>query len=184
MKKNFFERMGLIESEEATPIPVVAQAAEHVACSIPVYDEVPCDLIQKIYEDNDLTNCDVSVYKVEDLMASLPKETPDKTRKIIITNLLATLKLGFDAINDDANERVNVLLAVKEQVIGKNNTSIANLKAEIQDMKAKIEEAEMLIEKTKAEINNVDTAIVMEVNRINDLINFITPEEVDVNAAK
>ena len=77
---NFFEKIGLVESVPTQPEEEpnlnfsfdVAPSAEPATVSP---DAAANDIIPQIYTANDMTDASTSVYKVNELLATIPPET-------------------------------------------------------------------------------------------------------------
>lgn len=184
-KKSLFEKLGLVE-DVATPEYDMPEAAnENVSIPfgpdieqpVPVQAEVPeGDTIdvQAVYDANDMNPADsVTVYKVKDMLESLPAEMPNKTKKATLKSLMATL--GYDpvAIQHDAEQRIDILNAAANQKatclqdeINLNSQKIEEAKIEIEQMTTRNNEAVQAI-------NSIIDTVTAERNNILGILEFV-----------
>ena len=103
---NFFEKLGLVEAIPAQEPDLEYAPGEPAVTNAAPVDVAPTvsmdDIIQEIYQANNLTDTSASVYKVKELIATIPPETPEKTSKPMILNLLGVLNLPIETIRADA----------------------------------------------------------------------------------
>ena len=163
--------------EEVVETPEVTYDEE---CLMEDYDvEVNTDnvtqenLITDIYSENDLSDLSKSIFKVEELINSLPKEMPDATKKATVLAILSSFGLTVDEVLADAVNRNVVIKSAftsieheNNEVIDSNNVSIEQKKLEIQDL-----------EKDNADrtvvIKNTEDKVEAEIKRIEALVKFI-----------
>lgn len=187
-KKSLFERLGLVEGVAASEYDMPATTDENIDApfgpdieqSAPVQAEVPegdtID-IQAVYDANDMDPADsVTVYKVKDMLDSLPAEMPNKTKKATLKSLMTTL--GYDpvAIQHDAEQRIDILNAAANQ-------KATNLQDEINLNSQKIEEAKIEIEQMTTRnneavqaINSIIDTVTAERNNILGILEFVKDE--------
>lgn len=131
------------------------------------------NLISDIYIQNDLSDLSKSIFKVEELINSLPKEMPNETKKATVLSILSSFGLTVEEVVADGENRSAIinsaLLSITDEnnnVINDNNTAIEQKKLEIQSL-----------EKDNADrtivIKNAEDKVESEIKRINDLIKFI-----------
>ena len=134
------------------------------------------NLIADIYTANDLTDMDKSIFKAEEIKATLPSTMTTESMKTTVIGILGSFKLTVEELSQDAVDRTEILRAACSQIT-KDNTMV------IDDCKAKIEEAKHLIENLEKDIllhekvitNSVET-INTEINRIANLNVFLGGE--------
>ena len=168
-KKNLFEKLGLVESEtemEITTGDVNLNLADLGIESQPqVQAEVPAgDVldVSVVYNANNLNPDDrITVYKIQDMLASLPAEMPSKTKKTTIKSLMATLGYNVAEIEDDAARRIEILKSVgndkKDALfaeINNNDRQIESMKEEIERLTNRNGEATAAIEKMADVVQN------------------------------
>lgn len=131
------------------------------------------NLVADIYNQNDLSDVSKSIFKIEELINSLPKEMPNETKKTTVLTMLSIFGLTAEEVVVDGTNRVSVIEAAlsaisKENadVIDSNNLSIEQKKLEIQELEKDNSERSMVIKDTEDKIE-------AELKRIAELIKFI-----------
>lgn len=131
------------------------------------------NLIGDIYNQNDLSDLSKSIFKVEELINSLPKEMPNETKKATVLSILSSFGLTVDEVIEDGQMRdsvvraaLNAIVDENKEVISDNNIAIEKKKTEIQDLEKDNAERETVMENTEDKIE-------AEMKRISDLIIFI-----------
>lgn len=181
MKKSLLEKMGLVEAVQEASVEVKETEAYS---AVPVQENLNENIIDTIYENNEMTDKGISVYKVDDLRSTLPLETPEKTAKVIVSNLMKTLGLSVDAVNADAANRIDVLVGVKNCTLSQYDDEKAKLEASVQEMKEHIQEAEQKIAQLDADGVTVAATVDAEVTKIKKTLSFIGAEEVATSATE
>lgn len=131
------------------------------------------NLIFDIYNQNGLSDLSKSIFKIEELINSLPKEMPNETKKTTVLSMLSIFGLTAEEVMCDGNERCSVIDVALSAITTENNDVIENNNACIEQKKLEIQE----LEKDNAErlllIKNTDNKIENEIKRIEGLIKFI-----------
>ena len=135
--------------------------------AVPVeLDEVRTDtLIDDIYTQNELFDKSKSIFKIEELINSLPKEMVTETKRGSVLATLGVFGLTVTDVSIDGENRVEVLKNVLNKILDEGNTTvsakeeIARLEKEIADQQTEMKTSE----------NNINT----EISRITGLIKFI-----------
>lgn len=134
------------------------------------------NLIADIYNQNDLSDFSKSIFKVEELINSLPKEMPNETKKTTVLSMLSIFGLTLDEVMCDGSERCSVIevaLSVianeNTDIIESNNSSIEQKKLEIQELEKDNANRTLIIKDTEDKIES-------EVKRIKNLIKFVGGE--------
>lgn len=134
------------------------------------------NLIGDIYASNELSNVSKSIFKVEELLNSLPKEMPNDTKKTTVLSILGSFGLTVDEVVTDGEGRRKVINASFEQIKSDNEGVIADNSANIEQKKIEIQELEkdnadrtQIIKDTRDNVEN-------EAKRISDLIKFVKGE--------
>ena len=130
-------------------------------------------LIDDIYTQNDLADKSHSIFKVEELIASLPEEMVTETKRNSVLAILGSFNLKATDVANDGEERIKVLSAIKEQVDADSKMSIAEKETQIEELKKSIEalRVEIADEQEKAKFSN--ETITAEVTKIELLVKFI-----------
>lgn len=130
-------------------------------------------LIDDIYAQNDLMDKSKSIFKVEELINSLPKEMVTATKKASVLAILGSFGLTALAVSEDGENRIKILDEIKTMITHNCGNSITDKENQIEEYKRKIAELEKEIstelETTKTSIESIDK----EVNRIDELVRFI-----------
>lgn len=134
------------------------------------------NLIGDIYDANDLSDVSKSIFKVEELLNSLPKEMPNDTKKTTVLSILGSFGLTVDEVVADGEGRIEVIngsfekiKSDNEEVITDNSASIEQKKIEIQELEKDNSDRTQVIKDTRDKVDS-------EAKRINDLIKFIKGE--------
>lgn len=175
-KKSWLERAGLVERVEDDPedFPDAPYESEPELVDAASVDTINEDtLIADIYAKNDLTDRSRSIFKVEDVIASLPKEMTTESKRGAVIGILTSFNLTTVDVTSDGDRRVDVLRSVQNQIKTSNDELIEAKNAEIEQLKATIEtlqkEISSLESDTKVSGDKIDT----EVKKVTDLIQFI-----------
>lgn len=170
-----FERLGLVE----------AVPAENYDEAVEVYDfeeeivEAELEsvntetLIDDIYIQNNLGDKSRSIFKVEELIATLPKEMVTETKRNSVLAILGSFNLTATDVTMDGEERMKILAAIKEQINSEAQTTIAEKEAQIEELKKSIETltVEIANEQEKAKTSN--TTITDELIKVETLVKFV-----------
>ena len=131
------------------------------------------NMINDIYNQNELSNSSKSIFKVEELINSLPKEMPNETKKTTVLSMLSIFGLTVKEVSDDGKNRVAVIDLAREEILNENHDAIVNNNAVIEKKKLEIQELEKDNVIRETVIKNTDDTIETEIKRISKLINFI-----------
>lgn len=186
---NFFEKIGLVESvptqpEEEPNLNCAFDVAPSVEPAAVSPDAAANDIIPQIYAANDLTDASTSVYKVNELLATIPPETPEKTSKTIIVNLLGTLGISIQSIQDDSDRRKALLSDTFNATMQDYENKRTALLEEIKDYEAKIQANKEAIQQLVQNGDMLSTAVQDEIAKINSTLAFIGATEVTPDAAQ
>lgn len=144
-----------------------------------VIDEVNTDgitqdgFIQDIYDRNSLSDTARSIFKIEELMNSLPKEMPTETKKNTISSIMSSFGLTIEEVTNDALKRGEILKNALQTVTEENNSSIASNEAFIEQKKIEIGDLEKDNSERKEFISDVTEKVNSELERLNNLLDFI-----------
>ena len=134
-------------------------------------------LISDIYFQNDLGDTSCSIFKVDELISSLPKEMPTKTKHSSVLAILGNFGLSAEEIVSDGKQRITVLDAAKTKIDSESNATIVEKEARIEELKQTIEslsgEIADEVEKTKMSDELIDS----EMSKIVSLIDFVGGEK-------
>lgn len=179
-KKSLFEKLGLVETIQDEDLDLVdLELEEENITDITVSAEnVSQDnLIEDIYKSNNLSDMTRSIFKVEQLINSLPKEMPNDTKKATVLTILSSFNLTVDEILRDGKDREDVIKGVFHEIAGANTRAIEDNNFAIEEKKKEIQELEKDNANRKNVIQNTEDKIEVELKRIADLMKFIGGEK-------
>lgn len=133
-------------------------------------------LISDVYTQNNLFDMSQSIFKVEELIASLPKEMATDTKRASVLAILGSFNLTATDVVADGEKRMLVLDGVKNKIDTDCKTTIANKEIEIEDLKKAIENLTVEIANEQEKMKLSDEAIVAEMSKIENLIKFVGGE--------
>lgn len=130
-------------------------------------------LIDDVYTQNDLYDKSKSIFKVEELINTLPKEMVTETKRISVVSALGIFGLTATQVTEDGETRIEVLNGVKEKINSESSISITDKVNKIEELKKAIADLEVEIANEQNEVKVSNESITNEVNRINELIKFV-----------
>ena len=130
-------------------------------------------LIEDIYFQNELFDRNKSIFKVEELINSLPKEMVTETKKSSVLAILGSFGLTTTDVGLDGESRVSVLNGVLSKIISDGKGEISDNETEIETHKKAIANLEKKISDKQNEMKVSETYINAEIARISELIKFI-----------
>lgn len=178
---SWLKKLGLIEEvpqeNVEMEVPEIIPQVEEVPEG--ELDDVNTDtLIEDIYTQNDLYDKSKSIFKVEELINSLPKEMVTETKKASVLAILDSFGLTVMEIVDDGEKRIQVLGSIKDKINSESDISIADKETQIENHKKAIAELEAAIASEKEEMRISNEMISGEVTRVTDLMKFIGGGEI------
>ncbi len=135
------------------------------------------NLVSDIYTQNNLSDLSKSIFKVEELINSLPKEMPSDTKKATVLSILVSFGLTVDEVIADGISRKDMLNAALDEIITDNENVIAVNNTNIELKKQEIQELEKDNANRESVIKNTEDKIAIETKRISDLIAFVGGEK-------
>lgn len=160
-----------VSNEKTYEEDVCSYETENVEVEL---DTVNTDtLIEDIYEQNDLYDKTKSIFKVEELINSLPKEMVTETKKSSVLAILGSFGLTVTDVNLDGENRVETLSGVLNKIIIEGKDDISEKETEIEKRKREIADLEKYISDKQAEMKSSEESINAEVTRISELMKFI-----------
>lgn len=176
---SLLEKMGLIEkipeeinydevtenyNEDSVELDVSAEYSEN--CDI-------ADFVEDVYIQNDLHDKSHSIFKVEELMNSLPKEMVTDTKKKSVLSILNNFGLTADEVFVDGEKRLKTLSAVLEKLNADNELAVKDMQKQIEEHKKAIADLESQISVETENTRKSNEVINTEIERIKGLIEFI-----------
>lgn len=140
-------------------------------------DEVHTDtLIEDIYAQNELSDKSKSIFKIEELINSLPKEMVTETKRGSVLATLGVFGLTVTDVTLDGEQRVDVLNSVLSKILNDGENIVIDKQVEIENHKKEIARLEKEIADQQSEMKTSENNINAEVDRISGLIKFIEGE--------
>ena len=137
-------------------------------------EEVHIDtLIDDIYEQNGLFDKSKSIFKVEEMIDSLPKEMMTEVKKASVISILGSFGLTATEVTLDGEERIKVLDSVRENINNDTNNSINEKVEMIEQYKKAICDLETQITYSQNEMKSSNESISNEITKIEGLVKFI-----------
>lgn len=131
------------------------------------------NLVADIYAANSLEDLSKSIFKVDEVINSLPKEMATETKKATVLAILTSFGLTTDEVVQDGITRINFLKSAMNEILTKNNSEIEASNVSIEDYKKKIEELSKYIANLTVINKNCEDTVEQEVSKIENLIKFI-----------
>ena len=167
------ERMGLVERIEEEPVIYEEDYMVEEYVDVNTENITQDNLITDIYNQNELSDLSKSIFKIEELINSLPKEMPNETKKTTVLSMLSIFGLTVDEVLADGEQRSCYIKAALTSITDENNEVINNNNASIEQKKLEIQD----LEKDNADriivIKNAENKVETEIERINGLIKFL-----------
>lgn len=135
------------------------------------------NLVEDIYNQNGLADLSKSIFKVEQLINSLPKEMPNDTKKSTVLTILASFNLTVDEVIADGETRKSMICSALDAIVEENESVIADNNIAIEQKKKEIQELEKENADRATVIKNTDDKIEIELKRISNLIAFVGGEK-------
>lgn len=169
--KNFFVEK--VPEEEENYEVETDYSVEDTSVSVEL-DEVNTDtLIEDIYAQNELSDKSKSIFKIEELINSLPKEMVTETKRGSVLATLGVFGLTVTDVTLDGEQRVDVLNGVLSKILDDGNKTVSDKENEIENHKKEIARLEKEIADQQSEMETSENNINTEVGRITGLIKFI-----------
>ena len=133
-------------------------------------------LINDVYTQNDLFDMSHSIFKVEELIASLPKEMATDTKRASVLAILGSFNLTATEVVEDGEKRIGVLKGVKDKIDTDCKFTIADKEAQIEEFKKTIEALTVEIANEHEKMKKSDEIVSAEISKVEALVNFVGGE--------
>lgn len=130
-------------------------------------------LINDIYAENNLYDKAKSIFKVEELINSLPKEMVTETKKTSVLAILGNFGVTVTDVSLDGESRIDVLRNILSKIISNGKGNVSEKESEIEDHKREIERLEKEISDKQHEVKISEATINAEVLRLSELVKFV-----------
>lgn len=134
-------------------------------------------LISDLYKANELSDLSKSIFKVDELINSLPKEMATKTKRETVLAILTSFGLNADIVNEDGVNRINLLNAALKEMLDTYNNELTNCKETVEEHKKAIEDIEKHIAFVEQTSKSCNEKITVETNKIQTLIDFVKGDQ-------
>lgn len=160
------------KAETTAPVPVQEEPTEEVPIAVDADIESPANIIDEIYDQNDLSDKTNSIFTVQALIATLPPEMPTATKQATIAGILAVSGIKVETLLSDGDTRMSMLKAAESKITRERTTEIEIAKMDIEALKQAIESANIKIKEAEDIISAAQSSITDEVKSITNLIEF------------
>ena len=134
------------------------------------------NLVDDIYKANSLEDLSKSIFKVDEVINSLPKEMATETKKATVLAILTSFGLTTDEVVQDGITRINFLKSAMNEILTKNNSEIESSNISIEEHKKEIEELSKYIANLVVVNKNCEDTVEQELSKIEELIKFVGGE--------
>lgn len=192
-KKSFFEKLGLVESDEPVGAPEFESelrvcsgvGAHYINGDFPEDEQVQAEVpegdtidIEAVYNANNMNPADsVTVYKIKDVIDTFPSEMPTKTKRATVKNLMTTLGYDAAAIMSDAEQRKELLRAVGNDKMNALFDEMKSNDQQIESMKEQIEALTNRNVEAGAAIEKITNTVQDELKMISSIEEFIEEDK-------
>ena len=135
------------------------------------------NLISDLYHANDLNDLSKSIFKVDELINSLPKEMATKTKRETVLAILTSFGLDAEIVTEDGENRINLLYAALKEMTDTYNNELSNCKITVEEHKKAIEDIEKQIAFVEQTSKSCNEKITAETEKIKSLIEFVKGEQ-------
>lgn len=135
------------------------------------------NFIADIYRANNLDNTTRSIFKVEELINSLPKEMPSDTKRTTVLSILASFNLSPEELQQDADARMSLVLNTATKYASEYALDCETASQLIEEKKKEIELLEKEIAAKQNELNSTTELSKVEMERITKLLLFVGGDE-------
>lgn len=178
-KKNIFEKMGLVEAVGPEPDVMDYEFEEtmepEVTVDVSNFKE-DGDIVADVYASTNMQDTSKSIFKVEDIIKTLPETMATDTLKKTVLSLMVSFGITTDQVLEDSIARIEALKSANKAITDENSVKIADASAEIESAKVRIQELESDIAKYQKQNSNSVTAVSAEIERITKLAKFVGGE--------
>ena len=182
-KVSVFEKMGLVKSIE---IPQeVAAPEENILFEtddqfVQIDIDSLCDVdqtqllqIENIYEKAGLSGKEASIFKVAEIVESLPEELSTRQKREIALKLLGTMHLCLEELLIDGQQRLSALMEAESKFNEETEMSVISFKEEIKKLESRIDELKENVIFSQKQ-NEAETFLLEEeIDKVNHLLVFI-----------
>lgn len=133
------------------------------------------NFINDVYNKAGLSDLSRSIFKVEEISATLPNTLPEDTLRQSIIGVLSSFNLSVSDLVYDGKSRLDNVETCRSEAEADYNNRISNNNDQIESLKRKISDLEAENLNITESKNMMNSAAYKEEERINKLITFINP---------
>lgn len=183
-KVSVLEKIGLVKSiempqeEVATPEENILFEAENQFVQIDRENMCEVDLsqllqIETIYEKAGLSEKEASIFKVAEIVESLPEELSTRQKREIALKLLGTMHLCLEELLIDGQQRLTALMEAESKFNEETESNVTSFKEEIKRLESRIDELKEKVIFSQKQ-NEAETVLLEEeIDKVNHLLVFI-----------
>jgi len=187
---NILQRLGLVEpvvNPETDTQDVPIQSTEgwdppddsmsyQQICTPPDYQK---SVLDRAYMgiDEDAEGDTPTIFKVEEIIKSLPSTLPKEELQRSIISILKSFRIDPQMIREDGNRRLSALSTMEQSESSNIRLTIDTHHAEIEDCKEKISELESKIQTYNVMLEDLHRITNVETERIQDLLGVLGGDE-------
>lgn len=168
---SFFKKLGLIEEEEPI-VPVVTESVQESVIEVDAKINSSTNVVDEIYAQNELSDKSNSIYTVQALIDTLPDEMTTAKKQNTVSGILMVSGKSIADLLNDAQNRIDVLCAARDKIVGDRTDEIAIANSDIEELKKAIEVATIKIKEAEEIITATKTSVGDEINVIDNLVKF------------
>jgi hypothetical protein len=168
----FFEKLGLVEREVDLVAPVVPEVVAEPKIEVDAEINSSANVVEEIYAQNGLSDRSNSIYTVQALIDTLPDEMTTAKKQSTVSGILMVSGKSVTDLLNDAQNRIDILCAARDKIVGDRNDEIAVASTDIEALKQAIEAATIKIKEAENIISATKDSVGDEINVIDNLVKF------------
>lgn len=168
----FFEKLGLVEREADPVVPVMPEAVAEPEIEVNAEINSVTNVVEDIYAQNGLADRSNSIYTVQALIDTLPDEMTTAKKQSTVSGILMVSGKSVTDLLNDAQNRIDVLCAARDEVVNDRNNEITAASDDIEALKQAIEVATIKIKEAEEIIFATKELVNSEIDAIDNLIKF------------
>lgn len=166
-----FERMGLVERDEAPVMPEFIP--EYVPDpSVEANVQSTENIVGGIYDANGFSDRPNSILTVQALIDTLPSEMTTQKKQVTVAGNLKVFGKNVSDLVADADERLDLLRSALSKVVAERTEEIRVANERIEQLKQEIEDATLAIKNAEDIIDCTRDSVEDEVKHVSDLRDF------------
>jgi len=174
----WLEKIGLVERDEAAVRQVVDVVMPEMTVVVDAEISSTTNIVDEIYEQNELADKSTSIFTVQALIATLPAEMTTAKKQSTVAGILMVSGKSITDLLGDAEKRIETLKAAQEKIVSERSYEISVAKGDIEELKRAIEVANIKIKEAEDIIAATEKSVDDEIKVITDLVEFCTGMEV------